>query len=198
MTDNSQLVKEVSDRLRKMADQLDRNSKNAERKAEAKYMRFGAVAIDAMQAKLDQANAALVADEGLCAKLILERDALQARVAELEAGLRRIVDAAFLDFSLAPERSACVIARALTATQPAPGADIGQAVALTYTNWRGETSERTILPFSIWYGSTDWHPEPQWLLKAIDMEKGAERDFALKDFGHPAPLDAERVREDGV
>jgi predicted DNA-binding transcriptional regulator YafY len=84
---------------------------------------------------------------------------------------------------------------AITDLQPAPAADTGQAVKLTYTNWRGETSGRTIVPLSIWYGSTDWHPEPQWLIKAIDMEKGAERDFALKDFGHPAPLDAERVRE---
>lgn len=84
-------------------------------------------------------------------------------------------------------RDAAAVLRALAASQPAPAADTGQAVKLTYTNWRGETSERTIVPLSIWFGSTDWHPEPQWLLKAIDTEKGAERDFALKDFGHPVP-----------
>lgn len=59
-------------------------------------------------------------------------------------------------------------------------------VTLTYTNWRGETSERTISPRRMWFGSTEWHPEPQWLLSAIDTEKGALRDFALKDFGQPA------------
>jgi hypothetical protein len=62
-------------------------------------------------------------------------------------------------------------------------------VTLTYTNWRGETAERTILPQRVWFGATDWHPEPQWLLTAIDVEKGVERDFALKDFG-AAPQDA--------
>ncbi|WP_234911306.1 hypothetical protein [Allorhizobium taibaishanense] len=56
---------------------------------------------------------------------------------------------------------------------------------LTYTNYRGETAQRTILPRGIWFGATDWHPEPQWLLKAFDVEKGADRDFALKDFGKP-------------
>jgi hypothetical protein len=63
-------------------------------------------------------------------------------------------------------------------------------VALTYTNWRGETAVRTILPMSVWYGATKWHPEPQWLLKAVDVHRGAERDFALADFGRivtPAP-----------
>lgn len=64
---------------------------------------------------------------------------------------------------------------------------------LTYTNWRGETAERTIVPLSVWYGSTEWHPEPQWLLKAYDMEKGAQRDFALADFGHRAPSPAATV-----
>lgn len=59
----------------------------------------------------------------------------------------------------------------------------GEWVTLTYTNWRGETNERAIKPLRIWFGSTEWHPEPQWLLTAIDKDKDAERDFALKDFG---------------
>ena len=63
----------------------------------------------------------------------------------------------------------------------------GQPVTLTYTNWRGETAERTITPKRIWFGSTDWHPEPQWLLTAFDAEKQADRDFALKDFGQALP-----------
>lgn len=57
------------------------------------------------------------------------------------------------------------------------------SVVLTYTNYRGETAERRIIPFEVWFGSTEWHPEPQWLLRAYDCEKKAERDFALKDFG---------------
>lgn len=60
-------------------------------------------------------------------------------------------------------------------------------VTLIYTNYRGEMSERTITPQRVWYGSTEWHPEPQWLITAFDHEKQANRDFALKDFGYLAP-----------
>jgi hypothetical protein len=42
-----------------------------------------------------------------------------------------------------------------------------------------------IIPRRVWFGSTDWHPEPQWFLKAMDTEKGEMRNFALKDFGGP-------------
>ena len=84
------------------------------------------------------------------------------------------------------------IIAALRAVQPVTG----DPVTLTYTNWRGETAQRTIVPQRVWFGSTDWHPEPQWLLTALDAEKGAERDFALKDFGYPAVQpDAAAIRE---
>lgn len=51
-----------------------------------------------------------------------------------------------------------------------------------YTNWQGETRERTVIPIKIWYGHTDYHKKDQWFLKALDIEKNAERDFALKDI----------------
>jgi hypothetical protein len=54
-------------------------------------------------------------------------------------------------------------------------------IKILYTNWRGEKAWRNIIPIEIWFGSTKWHEEKQWLLKALDVEKAAERDFALKD-----------------
>ncbi|MER8506660.1 hypothetical protein NKH91_17520 [Mesorhizobium sp. M0894] len=62
---------------------------------------------------------------------------------------------------------------------------------LAYTNWRGETSIRTITPDKVYYGTTEWHPEPQWLLTVYDHDKLAVRDFALKGFG----LSPDRERE---
>lgn len=56
-------------------------------------------------------------------------------------------------------------------------------VTLSYRNYRGEVSERTITPKNIWFGATEWHPEPQWLLTAYDHDKQADRDFSLRDFG---------------
>lgn len=60
------------------------------------------------------------------------------------------------------------------------------AMRVFYTNWRGETSVRTITPIHVWHGATDWHPEPQWLLRVWDHDKNAMRDFALKDFRGPS------------
>ena len=76
--------------------------------------------------------------------------------------------------------------QALDASQPTPEVRPGAPITLTYTNWKGETAERAIIPRRVWWGSTEWHPEPQWLLTAFDLDKQAERDFALKDFGPSA------------
>jgi len=51
-----------------------------------------------------------------------------------------------------------------------------------YRNWRGEVSARRFSPIEFWYGSTEWHPEPGLMLKALDYGKNAERDFRLADF----------------
>ncbi len=51
-----------------------------------------------------------------------------------------------------------------------------------YTNWRGETARRTIIPIRMWWGKTEWHPQEQWMLTAWDVEKEATRDFAWQDM----------------
>ncbi|MGV3721359.1 MAG: hypothetical protein ACO1SX_10670 [Actinomycetota bacterium] len=55
-----------------------------------------------------------------------------------------------------------------------------KSVVIDYTNWRGERAKREILPFRLWFGSNDWHPEPQWLLDAWDAEKDELRIFAMR------------------
>ncbi len=59
---------------------------------------------------------------------------------------------------------------------------MNRAVKVIYTNWRGETAERSIIPVSISWGTTEWHPQEQWLLKVWDIERQAYRDYALKDI----------------
>lgn len=51
-----------------------------------------------------------------------------------------------------------------------------------YKNWQGQTAVRTVMPIKIWYGTTEFHPEEQYFLKALDVEKKEERDFAVKDI----------------
>lgn len=55
-------------------------------------------------------------------------------------------------------------------------------VEIVYTNWKGVTATRHIIPKDIFFGSTEWHKEEQWLLNAFDVDKQAARAFALKDI----------------
>ena len=52
---------------------------------------------------------------------------------------------------------------------------------MVYTNYKGETEVRRIIPKEITFGSTQYHPEEQWLLVGYDVDKNAERTFAMKD-----------------
>jgi predicted DNA-binding transcriptional regulator YafY len=52
-------------------------------------------------------------------------------------------------------------------------------VNLDYTNHRGERAARLVRPIRLWFGSSAWHREPQWLLECFDVDKRATRDFAL-------------------
>lgn len=53
---------------------------------------------------------------------------------------------------------------------------------ILYTNYKTETNIRTIIPKSIYYGHTTYHPEDQWLILAYDTDKNANRVFAVKDI----------------
>ena len=60
--------------------------------------------------------------------------------------------------------------------------DFNKKLMFEYKNYRGEVSTRHVYPVGIRYGSTEWHPEEQWLLKAWDYAKGDYREFAMKDI----------------
>lgn len=60
--------------------------------------------------------------------------------------------------------------------------DQTKRVQFTYTNWKGETRKRQAILMEFFIGANEWHKEPQWLVKAIDLEKKNFRTFALKDM----------------
>lgn len=69
----------------------------------------------------------------------------------------------------------------------------GPVVRILYTNHRGETALRRIIPERMWWGATDWHGEGQWLLDAFDLGRMATRSFALRDMVEFEPETGERV-----
>ncbi len=56
------------------------------------------------------------------------------------------------------------------------------SMCFVYTNHQGKTTKRHVRPMSIRFGSSKWHTQNQWLLKAFDFEKQADREFAIKDI----------------
>jgi hypothetical protein len=61
---------------------------------------------------------------------------------------------------------------------------IGSTINCLYTNHRGETALRNIKVTEIYFGSTTWHPEEQYLMRGIDLDKNSERIFAMRDMQH--------------
>lgn len=57
-----------------------------------------------------------------------------------------------------------------------------RAVIIDYTNWRGERAERRIRPLGLRFESNEWHPEKQWLLIAVDLDRNEDRTFAMANI----------------
>ncbi len=64
----------------------------------------------------------------------------------------------------------------------------GPVLTIPYTNWRGVFAMRRVIPAGApFFGPTEWHPEPQWLLPVWDVEREGIRDYALASIGYPPP-----------
>jgi predicted DNA-binding transcriptional regulator YafY len=52
-------------------------------------------------------------------------------------------------------------------------------VRFHYRNHKGREAIRTVRPIRIWYGSTGFHQDAQWLLECFDIDKQETRDYAM-------------------
>lgn len=59
-----------------------------------------------------------------------------------------------------------------------------EEVCFEYTNYRGVVATRRVVPIRVWFGSNQYHPHPQWIMRALDTERNVERDFALRDISN--------------
>lgn len=75
-------------------------------------------------------------------------------------------------------------------------------VALDYTNHEGVRGVRRVKPLLIDYGTTDWHPEPGFLMPCWDMDRGAYRIYSLGGFhawnGQPVDDTEARLRAENL
>ena len=69
------------------------------------------------------------------------------------------------------------------------------SVRIDYTNHRGQRGIRLISPIGLKLESNEFHPETQWILYAIDLDKNSVRGFAMKDIhSWGGPLVTEREK----
>ncbi len=54
-------------------------------------------------------------------------------------------------------------------------------IEFNYKNHAGKYRLRRVIPEQLEFTKTQWHPERQWILHCYDMDKRAQRSFALKD-----------------
>ncbi len=59
------------------------------------------------------------------------------------------------------------------------------SIIRSYTNHRGERSVRSLITKRLYFGTSEQHPKPQWLMEAWDVEKKAFETFALDGFLEP-------------
>lgn len=88
------------------------------------------------------------------------------------------------DFSITGNDAAAatIFAAATKIQNHDTNSQVSHVLEIGYTNYRGEFGVRKLKPIRLWFGATDWHKKPQWLMEAWDCGKRAKRDFALKDF----------------
>lgn len=57
-------------------------------------------------------------------------------------------------------------------------------IQFDYVNWKGIKSKRDVKVWNIYFGSTEFHSEQQWLMEAWDYDKQDVRIFAMKDMSN--------------
>lgn len=72
-----------------------------------------------------------------------------------------------------------------TTKQTKPYREPSQVITFLYRNWKGEIRERRVIPIEIEFTHDDYHFPDQWLMHAIDMDKGARRTFAFENILSP-------------
>lgn len=58
----------------------------------------------------------------------------------------------------------------------------GNLVRFNYWNWEKKFGERKVIVKGFFFGKTKYHREYQCFMKAFDVDKLEERDFAVKDI----------------
>lgn len=65
----------------------------------------------------------------------------------------------------------------------------GDKIRFHYTNWQMETEWRKAEVSSFWFGSSTYHQGEQWFMRAVCLDRGAVRNFAMRDMRDISVID---------
>jgi len=54
-----------------------------------------------------------------------------------------------------------------------------QVLKFYYTNYKGEFAQRCVRPLTVRWGTSDFYPDPGWLLSCWDLDKNDIREFSM-------------------
>lgn len=57
-------------------------------------------------------------------------------------------------------------------------------IEFDYVNWKGEKEFMKVEVGEFYYGTNEYHKEPQWLMEAYDLNKQVHRMFAMKNMSN--------------
>jgi hypothetical protein len=69
----------------------------------------------------------------------------------------------------------------------------GSIVKMVYKNWKGVLGIRHVRVDCFFFGSNEWHTERQVLMRGTDLDKQAERVFAVKDIQQLLKVGSEEI-----
>jgi hypothetical protein len=58
----------------------------------------------------------------------------------------------------------------------------GTRIRFTYTNWKGRKGVRKCIVESFGLENHPHHPQTQWFIHGLDLDKNARRSYAVKDI----------------
>jgi hypothetical protein len=57
-----------------------------------------------------------------------------------------------------------------------------KTVVIDYTNWHGKRGNKRIRPTGIAFMSNEYHPNPCWMLLAVDLDIMDDRTYPFKNI----------------
>jgi predicted DNA-binding transcriptional regulator YafY len=57
-----------------------------------------------------------------------------------------------------------------------------KVLRFTYKNYKGNISKREVTVMYTFFGTDEWHPEPQWILAGYDSDKEGMRFYAMNNM----------------